>query len=294
MATEDKGNEQQQNQPPAGGQPPAAASPPPAAAGAGGQPPPAAKPGEEKKPEPKPEPKRASLKSDADEIPEDAEIVEMPLKALKRRLSKHTNAELKAQFGTSDAAEIKKKLARADELEKAEEDRKKAAMTEAEKKDAELAEYKARAEKAERRERAIYQARSFEREDNRMLRLSQEFFDEDYAEDQLPKLAKHLAETFDDKALDAMKPAEVDKIVRDFFKELAERKPKLAREAKAPEKKKVPANNTANDKDRPGERREGGQNPAEGKTFKPGQQNSMTKREAQDALRKQFGGRLPY
>jgi len=69
--------------------------------------------------------------------------------ALNKRLAQATRSELRKEFGTDDLAVIKARMARADELEKQEEERKKAAMTEADRLRAEKLEAEQKATRAE-------------------------------------------------------------------------------------------------------------------------------------------------
>lgn len=252
----------------------------------------------EKKPDPKPEPRKHALGKADEEIPEDADLVEMTPRQLRSRLDRHTKAELKERFGTDSYDEIKKKIDRAEELEKAEEERKRAAMTEAEKLKADLEAEREAHKKTKERADTLYAQRDFDRVDSRMTRVAEKHIDPDYLEVELPKLAAWILENFDDKEAAKITDAQLDK----YFKERLEAKPKLAKDydekvAKAAakeDKKKVGANNSPKEENRPGEKRNGDTSPAEGKTFKPGQQNTMSKQEAKQKMREMFGGKSPY
>src|SRR5580700_2962800 len=57
------------------------------------------------------EPKRHRLGVE-DDIPDDADLLELPRRALDSRLARHTKSQLQQRFGTSDFDEIKGKLDR--------------------------------------------------------------------------------------------------------------------------------------------------------------------------------------
>jgi hypothetical protein len=277
-----------------GGSPPPAETPKPAAQAkpeSGGA---KAEEKSAKKPESKEEPSRYVVRGDED-IPEDAELVEMPRKKLLKRLDRFHSSQLKERFGTADPDEIAAKLKRLDELEKKEEEGKRAAMSAQEKLEADLKAANDRAEANDRKYKALYEARDYERVDGRMMGYAAEFLDADYCEDAMPGLKRHIRETYDDKELARLNKdeKELGKAIRAYFKQLVERKPKLGKdyEVKPTEKPRAKVNTTARD-DRPDSSGKDGRSPAEGKTVKPKQANSMSKSELNAHLREQ--GIKPY
>lgn len=111
--------------------PPATPSPAPPAAASGGD-----------------GPKRIG---DDDEIPETADLVSLSPGALKKRLARASKGALREAFGTDDVAEVQAKIKRADELEKAEEERRRLQLSSEEKLKEDVAREKSRADSLEKR-----------------------------------------------------------------------------------------------------------------------------------------------
>jgi len=235
-----------------------------------------------KKAEAAPENKKAephALKDD-DEVPEDAELVTLSSTALKKRLQRATSAELKERFGTADVDSIKKKLARADELEKAEEDRRVAALDKEQKAAEKLKAAEERADKAEARARETRDERVVEKEEGRLQGLVGEHLKPKYWKHVSRDLAEHLRDTYSKKELAKLG----DKAITKWAEGYAKENPEYAKDAPAGDDKKdvkkVALDNGAKDEARPSNA--GGPNLAQ-KTFKPGQPNSMTAQEARAA-----------
>lgn len=226
-------------------------------------------------------PRRATLKGDDDDIPDDADLLELSQTALRKRLDRHTKKELKERFGTDNFDQIKAKLARAEELEKAEEDRKRASMdAEARLKD-DLAKANARATAAERREAVAREARVVDQQDGRLKDIATKYIRAKNWRHVSRDLADHLSTAYSDKELRALP----DKAIEKWFKEYVSENPEFAKgEEAAAKDKRVPATNGADDGSRQAPARGAD---AAGKTFKPGQANSMTRQEARDAARKE-------
>jgi hypothetical protein len=247
-------------------------APPPPAAGLAPTPPPAPDPGQRA---PLPPTKKLIKLADADDIPDDADLLEMSPRALKSRLERHSKKELRDRFGTDDTDDIKAKLDKLSEFEaKAEKDRL-AQLSEVE-------QWKERAAKAERerdeaftRARDAQEARIVDREDTRITGLAAKYLDPDYIEESLYKLARYLRDEVD--ASDLKKNA--NGVIEDWFKKLVEKKPKLGKDfgAAGPPPKPVPLTN-GTEPARPGQ---GGQpsGTALDKTAAPGKANSMTEAE---------------
>ncbi len=196
------------------------------------------------------DPKQPVALKDEDDIPEDAELVTLSSAALKKRLQRASNAELKERFGTTDTAAIKKKLDRADELEKAEEDRRVAALDKEQK--AAEAQKKAedRPEAAELKLKQLGEDRLVEKEEGRIKEIAFGHIKPKFWKHAARDFAEHLRETYSEKELLSLKDKAIDK----WFVEYVKENPEYLK-GEAPEK--------------PG-----------AKTFKPGQPNSMTSAEA--------------
>jgi hypothetical protein len=225
--------------------------------------------------------KRASLKGDDDDIPDDADLLELTPRALKSRLTRHSKKELKERFGTDDPAEITAKLKRLEVLEKEEEERKAANLTEKERLEKERDVQKARADAAELKARTVHEERVFEKQENRLTRLAEKYLDPDYVDLELPKLAKWLKANFSKEQLKTLK----DKDIEPFFAERIEKKPKLSKDYAASsdkttkdEKVKKPLNNGADPSERPDPSKSGGAGGP--KNYAPGKQDSMSRAEA--------------
>lgn len=226
--------------------------------------------------------KRVALKGDDDELPDDADLFELTPRALKSRLTRHTKKEIKAIFGTDDVDEIMAKQKRLEALEQAEKKREEETLSATQKLEKERDTEKARADAAEIKARDMAEQRVFDKQENRLTRIADKFLDSDYIEDNLPKLAKWLKRNFTKVELKTLK----DKDIQPFFENLIEKKPKLAKDYD-PEKakpKKVPADNSVKNNERPAAK---GSGEGAEKTFAPGKPNSMSREEARAAMRKE-------
>src|ERR1700722_967016 len=188
------------------------------------------------------EPKRARVGVD-DAIPEDADLIELPRRALDSRLARHTKAQLKDRFGTSDLDEIKTKLDRLGELEKAEEERKRAAMSEQERVTADLERERQLRVDAERRVQRMQEEKVINKTNSRLGQLAVKHVRSKYSDYALGKLAAHLRNEYTDAELIRLKDSTLD----EWFANLGKENPELARkptEAAAPvPPKKVPLTN---------------------------------------------------
>lgn len=236
------------------------------------------------------EKKRVQLKDDED-IPEDADLIELSSTALKKRLGRATKKELKMRFGTDDFDEIKEKLEKLSKFEAAEEERKRQEMSEKDRYESDLKRANDRAEKAERRLAAVYDERVIGQEESRIHKIAEEAgMDPDYIEDQFGRFAKWLNENYSPKEMKKLKDSEIKK----WFVERLKAKPRLAKDASTdtktdekeqqkPEVRKVGANNGAGGRPPPPDDKA---NANTEKTFKPGQKNSMSPQEAKREMAK--------
>lgn len=237
----------------------------------------------------KADPKKVSIRDDEEEIPDDATLIEMSSRQLTSRLNRHSKRQLKEQFGTDDVDAIKAKLARAAELEEKEEGRRRDQLSKEAKLEEDVKKEREARTAAEARLDAISNERIVEREEGRITRIAEKYVDSDVVEGYFKAYAKHLNATYSKKQLETLKDSELEK----WWRELAEKKPKIARDydpekvkadakaakekdEKRDEKKKVPLNNGLKE-ERPSARAAGG---SEEKTMKPGQSNSMTTQES--------------
>ncbi len=179
----------------------------------------------------KDERKRVVLKPD-DEIPEDAELLELSPRALSARLERATKKELKEHFGTDKIPDIKARLARLDELESEKEAARAAQLTELEKLKEEnakdkAARVKAEADLAEERERVEFSAYK-----STVLGALEKVIDPDFAEDQLNRVGRAIMkESKKEIARLQEDPRALAKYVDEWARKRIEEKPKLAIDA---------------------------------------------------------------
>lgn len=224
-------------------------------------------------PEAKAGPTRHALKDDED-IPDTADLLELSAKALNGRLARHTKKQLRDHFGTDDITEIKAKIDRLQELESKEEERRRADLSEKEKLSEDLKKSNARADAAERRHQDAVEQRMVDQEDSRIKDIAAEFVKMKHYKHVSRDLAEHL---HSEKALAGLK----DVAIRKWFADYLEENPEFAKAeaAAAAPTAKVMLDNGATPK-RPDAAAISGQ--AGAKTAKPGQPNSMTKKEISD------------
>jgi hypothetical protein len=241
--------------------------------------PPAAAKVEPGKVEPKTEggKKPTRVTNDDDEIPDDAELVELSPRALKSRISRATSKELKERFGTDKPEEIQAKLAKWADLETKEEERKRAALTEKERLEADLKSANERATQAERQAHMVAEDRVVERQDSRIGKLVGKFLDiedEDARDIILRKLAKYLNAEYTAEELKTLKDSKIEKWAEEYGK----LHPKHAKDAAPPPEKK-PLTNTGDTRNSPPPAGKSGTEPG-GKNFSPSAPGAMTPREA--------------
>jgi len=235
-----------------------------------------------------------------DDIPEDADLLELSRSALDSRLRRHTSAELKKRFGTDDPDTIKAKLDKLAQMEADEEKRKQQEMSEVEREKDLRAKAEARAAQAEARARAVAEDRVFEKQDTFLSRVAGKHIDEDYIEAELQRFAKHLRQEYPgkdgQKQLDKMTPKQIETMAGKFFEERVKAKPRLSKgyemtlreqiekEVKEGQKAKakVPITTGAKEGKPPEKSDDAAGQP---KTFAPGKPNSYTDAEAKAKMR---------
>jgi hypothetical protein len=214
---------------------------------------------------------------DDEEIPENADLLELSSKALTRRLQRFRSKELKEHFGTDDIAKIKADLAEGVTLKKEKEEARRAKLDSEAKMKEDLDAANARVVKAETKAQAVRQERVIDKEDGRILKIAEKFIK--------PKFWKHIAQDLKDHLRENYSADEMAKLKeKDFdrwFKSYLGENPEFAKDG-AQTTPKVPLNATTTDNTRemPNETTNGG------KTIKPGQPNSMTPAEARQAAGK--------
>jgi hypothetical protein len=198
-----------------------------------------------------------------DDVPAEGELFQLSRGALKSRLERYSRRQLRERFGTDDPDAIKVKLDRAAELERQEDERKRAAMSEQDRLKADLAAAELRNQETEARLREVTDQRTYDAAETRLSRIAERFIDPDYVDPELTAYAKHLRTAYSKEDLAKLSDADIEK----YFKERVEKKPKLAKDfGVAPPKPPVaPLNNgvTTNDKPPPAP-------PPNGKKFAPG------------------------
>lgn len=234
--------------------------------------------------------KRARVTGNDEEIPDDADLIELTPAALKKRLDRHASKELKARFGTDDVDSIKKQIARAAELEKKEEETKRAAMTEAEKLRADLKKETDKRVAAEERYNTHVLQNAIEKQETRVSTLASKHLKPKYIRgDFFHDFAMWLKDEFKDDELAKVSDAKLDKFFVGYLKE----NPEFAKDFKSSDKtdetaegaegagtmtvEKVPLNNGAK-VNASGTKTKSGA--AGTKDFSPRAANAMTRGEA--------------
>jgi len=223
------------------------------------------------------EPKRVRISDADEEIPPDADLIELSSKALKTRLNAAKKSEVRelfAKFGVKNADELDAKFKRLKELETEDEKRKRNDMTATQKLEADLKQERKLRVDADRRALQVTENYVIDKQENRVTKLASKYIDPDYVEEILPKFASHLRKNYDEEQLKAI----TDEDIGGWFKEYATKKPKLARESK---KTKIPLTNGARTAARPTSGDSGARSGnADGRSFAPSSANAMTRQEA--------------
>jgi hypothetical protein len=200
----------------------------------------------------KKEPTRATLAGDEDDLP-NVDFLEMPKKAFEKRLKKASQAELNRtyeKYGVKDGDELAAMIKEARDNRAAQEEARKAQLSKEERLEEErtaiLAERDEWKTKYERR----VQLEEIKEQSSALGKMAAEFIDPEFVEDELPKLAKYLTAKFTDEELKHLS----DDVVRDYWKDLAAKRPKIAltkTEAAKPPQEKQPLRTGAVDKNPP-------------------------------------------
>lgn len=234
---------------------------------------------------PPPATARRQIKDD-EEVPDDAELIEMTPRALKLRLARASTKEktaLMERLGVESLDELEARVTRLKVLEQEDEDRKREAMSEKQRLEADVAAANRRAERAESRAKRVEEARVISQEDVRVKDLAVEYIKPKFFRHAAEDLKRHLRETYST-AEEINKLT--DKDLKKWFKEYVADTPEHARGADgdAAPKPKVLVTNGSKDQ-RP---EDSGKPPAE-KTFAPGRPNSASAAEVKKHLRDKYG-----
>lgn len=223
--------------------------------------------------------KKVAPADDDDDIPDDAELIELSPKALKARINRHTRRELQQHFGTDDVEKILKDLNELKELRADKEEARKAQLSKEQRLAEEKKEAEQRAKEAEERAQALEDERDVGQVSAKFTRLAADHIDPKVLEDEdlrpgfFKKLAKHLhAET------NGKHDRITDKMVSDFWKNFAHDNPKYAKgTGQPPVEVKIQSGSNANAPPNGGQGAPSGQGAS--KTAKPGQANTMSRQE---------------
>lgn len=217
---------------------------------------------------------------DQDDIPADAELLQLSKKALGSRLERHTRKELKERFGTDNPDDIKAKLDRLAEFEAKQEEQRLAQMSELDRVRESETKALQKAQEWEDRYRQTVTAQVVRTEQNRIERITSQLLDPDFLEVELQKFARHLRKTYSKEELNALPDSEIEQ----YFKNRVAEKPKMAKDYRPePVVTTAPLTNGPRAENRPA--------PPPGvqpeKSFSPNSSNPMSRSEARAEARRQ-------
>lgn len=165
------------------------------------------------------------LLSDSDEdIPTDADTIEMSPRAFRARLERFTKKQLREQFGTDDPTAIK---AQQEELARYRQEREQhriAQMSETERLKEELTRERGMREAAEQQFQHAEDSRVIDDVQRKVNDFANRYMDADYHEVELPRLKKFIMGCSE---ADLENP---DEVIEEWFKRRIEAKPKLGRD----------------------------------------------------------------
>lgn len=230
----------------------------------------------------KTETKRIRL-ADDDDIPDDAEVLELSKAALEKRLARHTRRQLRDLFGTDDTTKIAKDLKELATLRAAAEEDRKAKLTKEQALQEERDQANARAEKAEQEAREMRDARDIGEVSGRYSELGKKFiapkfFAKESVRDAL--FGELASELHTKTGGDATKIT--PKMVEDFWRDYAKENPEFGIRGEA-EPIKIAVQSGSRNPGPPSTPTSGEGGPE--KTARPGQANTMSKKE----IKEKFG-----
>ncbi len=193
----------------------------------------------------------------------------------KERLDRSNRSQLRDLFGTDDKDAILAKWKKADALEAAAEEQRRATLSNEQKLQEDLAKEKARADKAQAESRQLRQAHVVSKEKARVASMASKYIDPAMIKYAGLEFAAHLRKNFTPKQINRL----TDKDVEKYFADLAKSQPKFAKPKPAgASPQRVGLTNGASNPGTPSPTPVNGGG-SQQKTAKPGQPNSMTKAE---------------
>ena len=168
-----------------------------------------------------------------DETPKPGEKLTLTTDALNKRMDRATRARLREEFGTDDPKVIKEKLAEFETLRKAEDERKKQAMTDLERAQTEAREWKTKADNLETAMQELRDSQDVAQVSDALKGVAAEFIKPKFWKAASAELAEHLGEKYTAEQLDKMSDDDREKAVRGWFTDYVKENPELAKEAAA-------------------------------------------------------------
>lgn len=202
----------------------------------------------------------------------------------KDRIARAKRQALIDIHGTDDADAIRAKLAKADTLEKDADERKRAQMSEVERLQHDLARERQRAVAAATEARALREHQEIREQQTVIENIASRHVAPKYVGMASRELREHLR-SLDSKVVDGWTDREIAK----WFQTFATKQPEIAASASQRQRQRAPVGATT-PTPRPATNQSTPTSSAGtngGKTFRPGQPNSMTRAEAREAARKQ-------
>lgn len=241
--------------------------------------------GEEKKPEAK-KPEPVELSEDDDDLPENADLLQLSKSALAKRLARHTKKEIRARFGTDNLDDIKAKLDKLDSIEAEQEKKRREQLTKEQKLEEDLQREKKAREKAEKAHQRVVEQQAYTQYETSASSAITAHFEPGFEKFAMRELKDHLL-TLPDSDVPS-DPKKAAKVFDEWAKKFVKENPKYAKavtpappkeeeekeEVKKPEPKKIALNTGAN----PQRPEKGDQGQAK-KTARPNQTNTMSKAE---------------
>lgn len=181
----------------------------------------------------KAEPKRVRVSDADDELPDDADIYELPKKDFDKRMKRASGAELKKLYerlGVKDGAELDAKFARVKEGEAAAEAARVAQLSNEQRLTEENARLKAESAEWRAKHEQTVTRHQIDEQHAALAKVVGEFIDPDYVDVEMELLGRHLVSKYRDDEL-ADLPEEA---ITGYLKDRVAKKPKLGKDAASP------------------------------------------------------------
>jgi hypothetical protein len=231
------------------------------------------------------------LVADADEdLPTDADLIEMSPGLLKKRLERFTRKQMRDRFGTEDMDSVKRDLDELTTLRAEREERRMASLTETEQLREQVSQMQLRAEQAEARAEQIHTERVVAEQDQSVTAIMRQHLNPRYLKHETRNLAEYIS------GLSDAELADPELVIEAWCKQAISEDPALGLQQAAPEPPvaisqpayarppvAVPMSNGANVQ-RPAAASPGGVQGPSG-TYAPGQPNSASDREWRELKR---------